>query len=313
MENNIVNTVWDPLGEPIVPATFAAEDAAISQKVQYYQQHPGRIKRVSLLLSIPLMLVAVIIAFLLPGYLLSSKIILFVALSSMPLIIYCTSIEQLQAKALTLLLCQSQKWIFDPSEDDQRLEKLAAIFPQIFKLGKDQQLSAQVWGKIAVADKSSFFWSAVFEYTTGSGKSSHTYTCSVVALPLHTAIPVPFQIHPHAVFFDAQHMKTESAEFNKLFAITADKSDEQTKAAVLGVLTPSLQVRLCDFYQKYGPEMILFQDKTILFLFAEPLWSVHYTNFFKQVAVDPRDEQAAVAYIVGLVAVMDEMIQYTSE
>jgi Protein of unknown function (DUF3137) len=217
----------------------------------------------------------------------------------------------LQEQFLLYLFCEKNGWPYNPARDTDRPLAFATLMPQIFGIGHDQAFNEQLWGIIKHGDKNTSFWSCQFNYVVGSGKQSRDYEEYVFIFRLDNPLLVNFMLVRAGILsmFEEQ-IKTESEDFNKMFQIVVNNKDLNSKTQIINILSPSVQTRLIDFAKKYKTKKIEFRDNMMVIVLGNKLWKTKYTNFFKHVSIDQRDEDAFYSSLTDMVELPTEMVQF---
>lgn len=307
-------TVWDPFGDSVSSLSFVSQQKLLVDKLQKYRQNPGIFKKnLQLLTALPIVIIVIVILLAFPnniGMVLNRGTVSIIIFSFFPLIFYRRFVIRFQDDLILYLLCENNHWIFNPAVDNNRFQLLQRVFPAVFNVGRSQMITDQIWGAFQAQEKVGF-WRSTFTYTVGSGKNSHTYIKAVFVLRLSRQLPVSFKLSKAGLFSSFEDVvKTESADFNKLFQISSDQKDEAAKMQIIKILSPSVQVRLIDFIKNINFEAIYFQNNTITIIFPDEIWRPVYTNFFNQIAVDARDEALFMESLKQMVELPTEVINY---
>jgi hypothetical protein len=149
-----------------------------------------------------------------------------------------------------------------------------------------------------------------YQYTTGSGKNSHTTYETVYALNLPHPTAADFILSPQNKllgFFEHPKIATESIDFNKYFRITYKGDRGSVGADIFQVLTPPAQEHLLAFRKATSAFTLLFRGNCMLVSFPGSL-SLKYTNFFRKVALDPRDENALTTKLENILQLASEIL-----
>jgi hypothetical protein len=151
----------------------------------------------------------------------------------------------------------------------------------------------------------------VFHFTTGSGRSQQLHTEDTFIFQLPNPIPVNFSLAKAGIFREfEEHIKTESEEFNKTYRIISDNNDENTQMQIIKILSPSVQTRMIDFSKKYKDPYIYFCNNVLAIVFNGEMLKGKYTNFFRKVDIDQRDEDRLDTAILDMAELPSEMVQF---
>lgn len=297
--------LWDPLDDQITVDTYKTEQNALLKKKQTYENNPYLL-RMYLGLWVLVALVCFCLIFI-------TGVVQFVV-GVVPIFLFYQSVMRSEEELILYLLCEKNNWAYNPSANYNRAQDLATLTPEIFNFGYDQNVEEQVWGIVKNnMGIDSHFWTANFCYTTGSGKNTKTYTQYICMFRLHKAVEVAFSLTPAGIFNKFEdHIKTESEEFNSIFQIQADSSDSTQKELIIQILSPSVITRLIDFSGKYSTKIIKFQYGVMIIVLEHKIWKTSYTNFFKQIAIDPRDETVFYNSLMDMAELPTEMVQFIS-
>ena len=298
---------WDPIGDRIMSDTFSLHTTSLLRKAEKYIQNPHRIQTLFLLYLFlaPLIIITFVALF---GA--NESIIHVIIFSFVPSIIYYHSIKNFQENLMLFLMCQQQKWVYNPNRDDDRYLELKRIYPEVFNIGSSQVIEDQIWG-VVDTNRRADFWQSSFRYTTGSGKSSHTHKRSVLMITLPVSMPINFYLNNRNTFLlSHSKYKTESEQFNSLFSIKLNNQNPDAEITLLKVLSPSVQVRLIDMAHILPIVQVGFMNNTMIFVLKDHLWKPKHTNFFKKVAVDERDISHFYSLIKNITEMPTEMLQY---
>lgn len=299
--------MWDPAGEKITGNAFDIQKRVLLGKAANYKNDPSLIiKYLTILIILPIAVFLWRVHYL--GDRLSWDLII---LSTIPVIFFYQSIIHLQGDLILFLLCQDNHWEFNPDEDPDRLQKVSFVYPNIFLKGRDQKVADQIWGNLQNNNKTTDFWRCTFQYTVGSGKSSQTFKRAVFILKLNKKIPVSFSLEKAGFLSQfGEDIRTESEEFNKRFKIVRDDKDEMVKTQIIGILSPSVQVRLINFADMVSIETIRFQNDVMIIVFEKEIWKSVFTNFFKKVVIDEKDKSLFFESLKNMAELPSEMIQF---
>jgi hypothetical protein len=307
----------DPLNEEITSDSFSEERQRLVNQVASYRKSPLS-KR---LLWVFVFLMPLIIILCVMTRAVEAGIIVFIVVIGC--VFYYSQMMEFQREVITMLLCEAHGWVLNPNEDHYRALKLGALFPDIFDRGDPDKRNVdnQIWGTFG-KDNSINFWSAIFYYEVNetydengekntiplaplvenslvatlfdkfvSGKSqtgseSNYFNKQVFVFQLAKNLPTGFLLTRKG---RQRTFKTESVEFNKAFHILSNDESKQARLQILQILSPSVQVRLTDFTEKFDLDSIEFQENCMIVLFNDRVWEAKYTNFFRRVTIDERD------------------------
>jgi hypothetical protein len=229
-------------------------------------------------------------------------------ISALPLIIYYSTIYNLQQSLILYLISQQQGWLYNPDikPPKERILKLISLFPSIMNRGHSQNIQNQIWGN---ANGDTHFWLSDYIYTTGSGKHSTTHYHTMVIIKLRKELPAILELENKNNLSWGKSYKTESEEFNKLFRVKMQDPND-TEIEMLQILSPSMQVRLVDLAKELPIwNIILYKDMMVIDL-NEQIFKPKYTNFIKEIKIDERDKQIFLQNITNILNMPSEMLQF---
>lgn len=299
--------LWDPVDEPITIQTFSSNQTQLLNHLQFYRSKPYLIKLFLAGCSL-ITFIALILFFIVPY---DPRLL---AITFLPPILYYGYIRHLQEEIILYLICEKNNWPYNPNTDFDRIKKFISFIPEIFKEyieENDQNLQEQIWGTIQNKNDFTSFWSAQFEYTTGSGKNQTTHTEYVYFIRLPKSLTIRFSLVKTGLLtFIERGLRTESAEFNKKFEIQAQATDPASKNQIMACLSPSVLTRMIDFSNNYHPKRIDFIGDVMAIVLPNKLWKTKYTNFLKSISIDPRDETQFYEALTAMVELPAEMLQF---
>lgn len=300
MNNEI--PVWDPLNEKITSQSFGEEQRYLLNEYESYKKRPYLLK---LFLAFWIILAIVFLIFII----ITGIVQLVIGFA--PVILYYGYVMKRQEKLILYLICEKNQWAYNPGTIYNRAADFVILLPLLFKYGYDQNLDEQIWGRITSQSSTVDFWSSEFEYTTGSGRSARAHTEYIFIFRLARSMPINFTLEKAGLLrtFE-EYIKTESDEFNKIFQIESDTTDTESKQQIIRILSPSVITRLIDFSKSYKPKKITFQGDIMAIALKDKIWKTKYTNFFKQVTIDPRDETQMYESLKEMAELPSEMIQF---
>ncbi|CAN5188298.1 hypothetical protein BH09PAT2_BH09PAT2_05250 [soil metagenome] len=302
-----MNTFWDPIGDTIQDNSFDQQNQEVIRHVDEYKGNPRKIKKNLVIRTLfGIVITGIYIAFW--GF---NRLFIYVGvLSFMPLILSIGEIRAAQQNFILFLMCQAQAWVYNPKHDQARYDRLKNVYPDIFACGHSQEIEDQIWGSIQ-SSKLIDFWSGIFYYETGSGKSRRRYHHTLFAVKLFKQLPLEFTVFRKGLIsFNNGDYKMESEEFNKLFFIEVKNKGPDTEMLLFKILSPSVQVRLIQLAHEYTLAGINFKNETMIVDFEREVWIPKYTNFFKKVVVDPRDTNDFIELLKKMTAVPIDMLQF---
>jgi hypothetical protein len=296
---------WDPIQKnTICSQTYQVEQQDLMNKLQQLRSKQNLMRNLILLLCIPVAVLLVMAMF-------HDFIFQLFAVGFAPAFMYYSYIRNLQEEILLSMICEKYGWVYNPKKDTERPSLFSSLLPKIFDFGYDRNLDEQIWGNITHNDKTTAFWSSKFEYTTGSGKSRHTYHTYIFAFKLAKPVLENFTLgRPGLLRMFEGSIKTESVDFNNTFQIEGYDNDIDVKSKIIQILSPSVQTRLIDFAKSYSTDKIVFQDEMMVIVLPNKLWKTQYTDLFKQVAIDERDENLIYTALMNMAELPTEIIQF---
>lgn len=312
--------MWDPAGEKIIAEQFTAELQSLKQKLQQYQANPKIIQkkrkfflRVGFIFLIIACSVIVFLSIILkdPEIL---KISYIGLLGFGPLLIQYKEVRDLERDLLNILIAEKQGWLYDPHIDYQRAKSLAKKLPKAFKIGNSgtQHLENQFWGHAQFKGESVQFWSGIFSFTMGSGKSKQSYRHEVIAfhMPRHISHTILIKPQSSGSLFK-KDIQTEWHEFNKTFFIECWTKDGRGEKEAIQTLSPAVQERIMDLKKKRGNFIMVIEDDVCAVRFLRKrVHPMQKTNFFKSVELDPRDLEEFLQEINELVELNGEVLRF---
>jgi len=253
-----------------------------------------------------------------------------------PLIIYLVKIRNLQKDLVKKLVADKNHWTYNPAKNSSHWQALKLKFPDIFAQGnKNQNVQDEFWGNFKQNQKSTQFYSSIFEFTEvlGSGKnrSSRTYYKTIFSIKLNKNMIHKLEISPkngfQRLFKSGQSF--ESEQFNQLFLVELDGQSTNEQLEIFKKLSPAVQINLVDLAQEFPEMRILFKDDTFLFIrpgtlfqkSVNPLLKIFLglfrirlshmkTNFFKKVELHPDDEVFLQQKMTRLLSIAQEIPKY---
>lgn len=301
------NLYWDPIGTHITKDSFQLHTEKLLEQVEKYRRNPHALARNRILffcLGVGVSLFCVIFFHFGQGTIVLS------IFSFAPLIIYLSIVHGLQQNLILFLLCQEHGWVYNPDEDGERFKELMMAYPEVFQVGHSQEIEDQIWGSFGT-NMSVPFWFSAFTYTTGSGKHKTTHHHTLLAFKLQKKLPLAFSLYKKfPLSFIPSDYKTESEEFNRLFRIKVHPPQPVNKVLLLSLLSPSIQVRLINFAEKFPLAQVAFYHDCMILDFRSELWHSRYTDFFREATVDPRDTTTFISVIQDASAIPLEMLSF---
>jgi len=308
MDSSTSSLFWDPVGETITQQTFYSDQQSLLEKYLRYKKDPYYLRNVFYLICIG----AVLTSFSMIYFIHIASGIVF--LPFIAPIYYSQYVHKLQEDLVLFLVAKDYGWAYSPNNHDSRADLLSEKFPLIFQQGRDQNLSNEFWGKLDTGSISVPFWQGLYTYVTGYGKHKQTHDKSVFGMHLPKVLPTSFIVSRETFMddvFSKGDLQTESAKFNSMLKVKAlekDKADVQQK--IIQVLSPSVQMRLLDFHDKYMIHMILFTQDMVIFSFEDNLFRVKKTNFLKKVELNAEDKKNIEKELLNLVQLPTDMVHY---
>ena len=219
----------------------------------------------------------------------------------------------IQEEVILSMLCKKHNWLYLPKEETGSPKVFAATFPDLFDYGYDQNFDEQIWGTIqSQTGIERPFWYTKFTYVVQEGRSSKVKTEHVYIIQLQKPVEVEFTLAKAGIFSKFEEsIKTESVDFNNAYVIKASSSKGQDMNEIIKILNPSVQIRLVDFSHKYtGIKSLSFKLDLLIISFHESIWKTRYTNFFKSVSIDMRDEENFNKAFLDMIAIPEEMLHF---
>lgn len=302
----------DPLNDTITTSSFQNEIRALKEKALLLYAYP-RLPLIFMFCAGVVSVTTLIYLFFIKAYIDGLLFFLF-----LPQLLFYFYIKSLEKDLLLQLLCERNQWVFNPKTHVSRANKLSKLFPEAFDRGHSPVVDDQIWGTLTEKDANAF-WSGTFTYTTGEGRSSSTHEKYAFILELNKKLPSTFTLLRYG--FDTENLslsrltmkrdlKTESEAFNKLFKIQSNEDSLSYEQKILTALSPSVQVRLIDFAEKFSLDCITFKHNCMIILFAHNPWEAKHTNFFKRVMIDERDVKHFHQLMKDMTALPSEMIRF---
>ncbi len=320
--------VWDPVGKPMHHLLLSRKNEAIKKQFEDYEANPQKLKRNLFLLSIPALLTILVVV-------LFPKIIEGLAsmgddggglgllvLPFIPPFYYYRKVKNLQRDLVKYLIAKENKWIYNPGENYWHWSAFVARFPEFFRQGDERQnMQDEFWGKYKLEDQSIDFYAGIFEYTTvslnrkGRTRRSQHYK-NVFAIKLEKTLKSDFQLVPEHFgrkllnFFWRQEIETESSEFNKTFSFIYNGKKDDKALEIVKTLSPAVQVQLINLSEKEKGLSVLLRGNVIIFMTNGRLIKRMKTNFFRSVALDPRDKETVENRIKEVLDISNELVKY---
>ncbi|HEY5714206.1 MAG TPA: hypothetical protein VIT68_02540 [Candidatus Gracilibacteria bacterium] len=321
---------WDPCGGWVDPQDYQADREEIDKDFKKYEENPSLPQRNFYLFCIPLMLFGVLSAWqydYLSQTMLNSEggirvygLIGFFCFAAPAM--YRRLVHSLQRDYIKKLLADKHQWLYNPYGGPGHWESLRHKFPEIFDKGtKKQKLYDEFWGTITDDRKTTLFYSSIFEYTvvSGSGKNrrEHTYYQTIFAFKLKKSLKADFLLHPENGlrwfrWFSRKEIDTESDEFNRAFAFTYNGAKDEKALEIVKTLSPAVQTKLLDLKKTEKYFSFLFKEEAVIFATNGHLLPKMHTNFFKKVAIDPKDEEALQKRMHGILEIVGDIVPYLS-
>lgn len=341
------NAVWSPTGTHIRPDFYERECKELLEKFEKYRRNPNLPRRYLFFFALPV--AAEIIFFILAPRILSGILqmqngIFVPILPAIPLLIYVRHIRKLQTDLVKLMIARENKWIYSPRESPSDWSPLANRFPEIFLIGGGyQNMQDEFWGTVQAIS----FYSGVFEYSVKGkniqrryGARNWEYTKTetpqmednfarkfnyhmksknyktVFALQLNKTLQTDFRLEPEGIvnkflnIFRSGEIDTESAEFNKTFAVFYRGQKIEQELEIVKTLSPAVQIKLLELKKRRGGFTILFRDDTVIIAFDGNMFRHMHSNFFKKVELDPRDHDFMQTTIREVLDISTQIIPY---
>lgn len=308
--------VWDPADQIISESTFLTQIKELEVKFKSYEDHPDKIPKtvrnlkvaiaVSILVSLALMVTT------------SSQFVLipiFIAAGAFGA--YRMHIKKIQVDMANLLIARRSGWIYNPAEERGRWGYLAEKFPDIFQTGThSQQIEDQFWGAVDVRGRMTDFWAGVFKFEVKHGKSSTTVRKTVIVMRAPEPAKHPLYIQSNVLFSPLFSLSlravpdTENVAFNKAFSVYAKRDEPSAEIEAVRLISPAVQERLLQLKQEHGPFSLLMQDDAIIFSFSKIFFKTKYTDFFKAVSLDQRDQDEIQGFLKSLFGSVGDMMRF---
>lgn len=316
---------WDPVDKHLNLGKIEEHTIEINSKLTELKENPKIIKkqlRVGLLIGI---IGTILVLFLVSKIDLGEdgfKLAIFgIIMSWMYYTIIKTYYRNLAKDLIKAKIAKENGWLYDSEKDTGKWIRMKEYFPEIFRKGnKDQYVDDQFWGITEYRGKHKYFTSGNFSYTveSGSGKNrnSTTYNNHYFIFPLEKEIKARFLLYPEGIgskfmnFFKKKEINTESISFNKEFAFSYNGQKGDKALNIVKTLSPAVQEKLLKLKEEKGSVSVLFVQNTIVFLFKGFLIKEFYTNFKKEVKIDPRDKESVSRDLNKLIEISNEMGKY---
>lgn len=171
-------------------------------------------------------------------------------------------------------VAKSKGWTYDPTPSDDEANLLSKLNPDFFDRGntsKSITVDDQLWGAYSYKGVTCNFYSGVYTYVVGSGKTQETRVVNFFALKLNKKIDYSFTLIPESrIFslkkrFSGKELNLESIDFNKKFAFAYRFSREQVAPIATRCLSPVVQNLLVDLEKRYNYLSVCFVDDAIIF------------------------------------------------
>jgi hypothetical protein len=209
-------------------------------------------------------------------------------------------------------------WSYEPDPNKNKWYKLREDIPEIFKKGNTmQEIDDQYYGQIYFNRKAFDFHSGIFHYAvrTSNGKSSSTthYYRHFFAFRLNKRINSRFFLYPENIgskvgnWFNGKEVNVESNEFNKKFAFSYSGKKIENEIEIVKIISPSMQLKLLDLYNKKGAFNVLFSEDFVIFDFCGRLKNRFKTDFAKSIQVNREDVEDIKNEFKNLVGIMQEI------
>jgi hypothetical protein len=311
-------TYWDPVGN--LPLVRIKENSAkILAQYEKLKNDPNIINkhfRNSIILGFILAL------FIIPLFIFSlsfdsdSGVGYIVILPFLPYSAVYFYYKMLSRDLLKINVANINNWLYDPIEDRTRYNDLVKYFPEIFEKGNSnsQVIEDQFWGLKSSSYKNHYFYSSLFKYETGSGKSKTTIYNNFFTFALPKTLKCRFHMFPETISFSffkrKKEIETESIEFNKMFQFSYQGTKDKSALEIVKTLSPALQLKLIELTNLKGKYEILFAHNTITFLFKGFLLKDMKTNFRNSLDLNPQDEAMIDRQINLMIDIFEDMSKY---
>lgn len=344
IESNLMQTnnlqpqesIWDPAGEGPNEQYLESRNKKNTELYEYYKAHPKKIRRnIFILVGLAvfgyvLMLISPFSTFFLAMFDSLDEAGGILALPIAPLLIYWIRIRNLQKDLIKKLVADRNNWFYSPSEDILHLQKIKSKFPYLLPFGIKENVQDEFWGNLEDSKgKKIPFYSCIFEYQKGNEKKKKSKKYKTIfAIKLNKTLINSLKIQPKGMFSklfsffsSSNHIEMEYQEFNNKFSVRwNNKNNDRKKIEIFRKLSPSVQIILVDLAEKFPSLEIIFKKDTFFFirdgfLFDErgsfgQTKNMMKTNFFKEVKLDPHDEEYLHEKINTLLEIAKEIPQY---
>src|SRR5579863_7410155 len=134
--NDEMQHTWDPLKEAINFQTFSVQQKYLLNEITRYRNRPYLLK-LFLSFCILLAIISCIVVFV-------TRVVQLI-IGVAPLAMYYSYVLKRQEKFILYLICEKNKWAYNPEKDFNRAEGLISFMPNIFNQGRDQNVDEQIW------------------------------------------------------------------------------------------------------------------------------------------------------------------------
>lgn len=323
---NAQTTFWDPVDPNLTDQSFYGARKELLAKYEKYKKSPRMPLIYLCLLCIPLIIEIALIGIYQDAFFTFLKTmeddsLYFLLIPLGPPIWYIYKVFKVQKDLIKLLIANEHNWLYNPDEKQDHWMKFARILPEIFQKGTEgQNLQDEFWGKFKSERQDVDFYSGLFEFKIATrgrrGRRTQTYQKSIFLLHLNKNITARFLLEPENFmhkfinYFSKKEVDTESAEFNKIFAVYYSGQKVEKEMDIIKTLTPAVQVKLIALQKEKGQYSLLFSGDTVVFAFEKDLFKNMKTNFFKKVELDPRDKEEFNKTLNTILEISSEIVPY---
>jgi hypothetical protein len=200
-------------------------------------------------------------------------------------------------------------WFYDSEHDffKKRINLLIQKFPSIFGRGHDPHLEDEIWGKIKSEGTDYDFYSGLFNYTIGGGKSERVIYTHFFIIKNINPINNSFLLMPKTIFSNKK-LKSSSIEFNKAFSFRYNEKDIENE--IMSYINPKVQTILLDILKRKGKYSVLFYDDCVVFLFDGFLIKKFKTFFIKSIEIRKEDKEKILNEIKFIIQNTNEIVHH---
>ncbi len=240
--------------------------------------------------------------------------------------LYIRRIYSLQTDLVKLEVAEANGWWYSASRNSKRGRRFNKRFGRLLPHENREKMTTEdeFWGTYESGRQTVHFWSGLIHYEVESNvrvnkqRRVKKYTWTTVALPLnrplsHTLLirAQPRRLRVLRRFFRGRvNVNTASAEFNRLFDVYRDGVEETDLQAILWILTPAVQVRLLDLYDREGEFAFLFHRNAIVFVFHGRLLKGMQTDFFRSLELAPDDRTRVQKRLGHVLSISGDIVPF---